>query len=91
MSHRTHHKHDIHRLIAYLYTGAERAVVRSIGDDALGVVAKLSILHKSLLGSADSRHVIARFVLLDVDTSGTPTNAMSLIRSRNSPASHDKA
>lgn len=67
------------KLVAYLFAGAEMKQISTIGPGCCGVKGKLTVIDRSLLGDADKVSKVCQFVLLDVDATVFPSNALGLM------------
>ncbi|KAJ8611892.1 hypothetical protein MRB53_037688 [Persea americana] len=73
-------RHNVLKVAAYLFAGAEPDQLQDDFRGVAGVAAKLIILTPGLLGEADTPFKIAKFHLLDIDPTSIPCNQRGWIR-----------
>ena len=74
-----HWKHEILKLVAYLFAGSDVDQLSLIKHGVVGVLAKLSVLSAGLVGDADTPEKITRLILLDADSSCIPSSQHGLV------------
>lgn len=74
-------RHEILKLLAFLFAGADLEQLENIKMGSLGVVGKLTLVNSSLLGEVTEPAHIGRFHLLDTDPTAIPSNTGGIISS----------
>jgi hypothetical protein len=72
-------RHEITKLVAYLFGDASKEQLASISAGMVGVIGKLVVLHRSLLDDVDSADSITKYALLDINPTCIPSNAQGLV------------
>lgn len=72
-------KHEVLKLVAYLFAGADLDQLSLIRHGVVGVLAKLSVLSAGLIGDADTPEKITQLILLDADSSCIPSSQHGLV------------
>ena len=75
------HRHEILKLIAFLFAGADLEQLENVKMGALGVIGKLTIVNSSLLGEVTEPAQMGKFHLLDTDPTAIPSNTGGIINS----------
>ena len=78
-------KHDILKMVAYLFAGSELEQIRQIDHRTIGVLGKLCVLHASLLGGAHLPEKNSELHVLDIDASCIPSTALGIVRPGKQP------
>ena len=75
----TIYRHDMMKLMAYLFAGAGIDQLSSVRQGALGIIGKLSLVFSTLLGATAEPEEFGKLFLLDVDPSSIPCSAAGVV------------
>ncbi|MCJ1226464.1 hypothetical protein MMC12_003116 [Toensbergia leucococca] len=71
--------YEVMKVVAYLFAGGEKDQLDALTFGTVGLLSKLTILNASLLGDVDTPDRVGKFVLLDIDPTGIPSNSRGLV------------
>jgi hypothetical protein len=71
------YRHEILKLTAYLFGGAEIGQIRRAAYGSVGIIGKIPVLYTSLVRGRPSN--FGKFSLLDVDASFVPSNDNGIV------------